>query len=268
MNADRLRRRGEHAGGVRQVHEGRGRALDARWSSAAASSRTMSLVFQKKPLTKAIEAIAAAGGSERGRGQAGGREPGDGQPDRPRLARHRHDAALRRGAARGRAARQPEARGQARRRRAARARRPRGLRADRSASQATRMAIARAKQHGICDRRARQLAPPRPHRPLGRDGGRRGPGLDAFRQRAVVRARRAVRRRRPALRHQPGLHRHPAARRAAVPARHGDQRGGAGQAARRAQQGREDPAGLADRRPGQSRPTIRAGACCSPSARC
>ena len=80
--------------------------------------------------------------------------------------------------------------------------------------------------------------------------------------------RRAVRRRRRALRHQPGVHRHPAARRAAVRARHGDQRGGAGQDARGAQQAREGAARLADRRPGQARPTTRAAAWCSRSARC
>ena len=39
--------------------------------------------------------------------------------------------------------------------------------------QATRMAIERAQTARCVDHRARQFAPPRPHRPLGRDGGRR-----------------------------------------------------------------------------------------------
>ena len=116
--------------------------------------------------------------------------------------------------------------------------------------------------HGVCDYRARQLAPPRPHRALGRDGGRRGTRLAALRQRHFVRPRRAVWRRRRALRHQPGLHRHSAPGRAAVRPRHGDERRSAGQASRRAQQGREDPARLADRPRGQSdrRSTLGRGA--------
>jgi uncharacterized oxidoreductase len=50
----------------------------------------------------------------------------------------------------------------------------------------------------------------------------------------------------------PSVHRHPAPRRAAVRPRHGDERGRAGEASRRPQQGGEDSAGLAARPRGQS----------------
>ena len=132
--------------------------------------------------------------------------------------------------------------------------------------------IARAKQHGMCVMGARPLAPPVPHRPVGRAGGGRGLGLDPLRQRDLATDRRALRRRGRALRHQPGDRRHPDAERAAVHPRHGHQRGGAGQDPRRAQQGREGPARLADRRPGPAdrRSDVRRrssrSARCAPSA--
>ena len=141
---------------------------------------------------------------------------------------------------------------QARLRRAARARRLPGLRAGRSATRRPRWRSSGRSQHGLC-----VMALGRSHH-LGRIGqwGEQavsaGSGLDQLRQRDLARHRRALRGRRRALRHQSGLHRHPDSRRAALRARHGDQRGGAGQDPRRAQQGREGVARMADRRPRQS----------------
>ena len=141
----------------------------------------------------------------------GRRQPGAGQPERPRLARRRHGAALcRRGARR-------RAEAQRRRRRSARHRHAAALDGRRGYGQvvgvqAMALGIERAPAARQLHHDAGAGAPPGPHRALRRDGGGAGPGVDALRQRAVAAGGGAMGRRRRPLRHQPVLHRRAAGR--------------------------------------------------------
>ena len=120
-------------------------------------------------------------------------QPDRRQPDRPRFARHRHAAALHRGLPRRRPAAQRA--GAAPCSTAARccgwtatpaSARSSGTRRWRWASNAPGA--------WQLHRRARQRAPPGPHRRLGRTGGGCRPGVAAPRQRHLARHRRAARR--------------------------------------------------------------------------
>ncbi len=196
-------------------------------------------------------------GFQRPRGDADRRPSRRSEPRRPRLARRRHDPALRAVAARGRAAAQPADRDRARRGEHRRDRRPpRHGPVGRAPGDGGRDR-ARAHARRLRDGPA-QCAPHRPGRALGRAGGGRGHGVDPLHQRGQRPADgRALGRHAGALLHQ-SVHRgHPARRRRADRARLRHQRDRARQGAGGLQQEGASAGGQPDRRAGRRPPTIR-----------
>ena len=166
--------------------------------------------IKAEPLTNAIRAIVKAGGSTDREAELVSTNLVEANLKRPRLARRRHDPAL-----------CPERRSTG------------GLAVNAHVKivldtgplltldgltgygqvighEAMELAAERAKQQRRLRRRPLQLAPHRPHRPLGRAVHRPRAGLDPLRQRDLAPDRRAVGRQRCAPRHQPVLRRHPA----------------------------------------------------------
>ncbi len=171
----------------------------------------MAKTFQADALRTQVAAIIAAAGSQPEEARTVAAEPGAGQPERPRFARRRHGAALRRCGARRRPQAQRQRQGQPRRRRVLALDGQRGY-GQVVGEQAMALGMARAKELGSCI-----LSLANAHH-LGRIGhfaemavahGLVSIHFVNVQSRPVVAPWGGSRR---ALRHQPLLHRRPAAR--------------------------------------------------------